>query len=312
MYIVFNSSVSGLGNNGGSRTILYSAEILRSLGHKVDIITGNDNFTWFNHPKPVTYVPTNIDLLINVAAVDMENTFKIEAKHKAWYIRAHETWAMSEEQLIRLYKLKDIINIVNSKGLQKQLEGYGISSEVIYQGIDFNLWNNEYLRPEYTIRIGCLHTKQHRKRWKDFVKLHSILGDLEYDYVGIGNALPKETFLTDFKLNASPEELRDLYSSCHIWFAPTDNEGLHNVPMEANLCGCLVVCSDHPLNGMIYDYAEKKSTAMIYPFGNIEKAVDLIRKPEWYKINNMQLIIKSFIGTREDNMKKLINIFGEK
>lgn len=311
MNIVFDMFNCGLGNNGGTRTILLCQKVLETLGHHCDIYAAVDNFTWFKHKPVINYIPPSTDIIIATACNTVLSTYHSNVPVKAWYIRAHETWIIPEQQLIHLYKIDNIINLVNSKGLQKQLESYGASSEVIYQGIDFDLWYDEQLRPNNKIRIGCLYTTQPRKRWRDFVKLHNLLGEEHYEYIGMGNALPKEKFLVDFKLNASSEELRKLYSSCHIWFAPTDSEGLHNPPMEANLCGCLILCSDHPLNGMIYDYAGT-ACAMRYPIGDIKKAAELVRKPEWRKVYNMQLVLESFIGTRENNMKKLINILGDK
>jgi len=255
MKLAFNGINSNLGNNGGSRTILLSAQIIESLGHRCDVISTRDNFTWFNHKSTINYIPNDLDVIINIAGVDYVYTKRWDIPIKAAWWRAHESWSNSEEYLRQCYLDKEVMNIVNSKGLKRLLDMCGADSKVVYQGIDFDWWEDRKLRPKNKIRIGALYTKQPRKRWKDFVKLAKILGTKDYEYVGMGNAKPDDGFLVDFKLNANTNELNDLYSSCHIWFAPTDSEGLHNVPMEAALCGCLIVCSDEPLNGMVYDYA---------------------------------------------------------
>ena len=62
--------------------------------------------------------------------------------------------------------------------------------------------------------------------------------------------------------------------------------------MEAALCGALVVCSDHPLNGMVLDYASEE-TAMIYKQKNIDHAAILIRNPIWQKKVAMQNFIRN-------------------
>jgi hypothetical protein len=305
MKLAFNAINSGLGNNGGSRTILKCARVLEDLGHECDVIAGSDNFTWFDHKPTIKHLPKDLDALVNVAAVDLPSTLYVKTELvKAWYIRAHETWANSEEQLINFYNEQEILNIVNSNGLRKQLASYGAESVVVYQGLDFDLWYDENRRPANKIRIGCLYTKQPRKRWKDFVKLKDILGTKDYEYVGMGNAVPKVDFLADFKHNVGPDELRKLYSSCHIWFAPTESEGLHNPPMEASLCGALLVCSNHTLNGMIHDYAHDES-AMIYEAGNIKQAAELIRNPDYNKVLDMQSVLVTYIGSREENMMRL-------
>jgi hypothetical protein len=308
MNIVFNMLRCGLGNNGGTRTVLKCVEILERLGHRCEVAANVDNFTWFKHKPVIRSLPKNLDALINAAAVDFTSTIQARTDVvKAWYIRAHESWSNSEESLVRAYKTPGVLNIVNSNGLKEQLLSFKATSEVVYQGIDFDLWYDMELRPKNKIRIGCLYTTQSRKRWRDFVKLSRILGTKDYEYVGIGNSVPKSDFLTDFKHNVGPDALRELYSSCHIWFAPTENEGLHNPPMEAALCGALIVCSNHPLNGMVYDYAVEE-TAMIYEFDNLKQAVNLIYESDWSRIPVMQKYIRTHIGSREDNMKKLVRI----
>jgi len=310
MKLVFNGLNSGLGNNGGSRTILKCTETLNNMGHECNIIANTDNFTWFKHRPIIKHIPDNLDVAIAIAAVDVVSTLRMDTPIKAWYVRAHESWSNPEHLLKDYYINKNIVNIVNSRGLQQQLAASGADSHVVYQGIDFDWWQDKQLRPKDKVRIGCLYTKQPRKRWEDFVKLSKILGNKNYEYVSVGNAKPKEDFITKSVYNVGYEELCDMYSSCHIWFAPTESEGLHNVPMEANLCGCLVVCGDEPMNGMIYDYAFPNNTAMVYNRKDIEHAAELIRNPDRALIKNMQEHLKNGIGTREDNMKKLINYFG--
>ncbi len=313
MNIVFNGSNSGLGNNGGSRTVLLSSQVLESLGHKCDVVASVDKFTWFEHKVPIPFIPWDTDVVINIAAVDYMATKGCNVPIKVAWWRAHEDWSMSESDLIKLYN-SDLLNVVNSRGLQEKLKSYGADSVVVYQGVDLDWWEDRELRSTNKMRIGALYTTQPRKRWKDFVALSNILGHDNYEYVGMGNALPKETFLTGFIYNANVDELNDLYNSCHVWFAPTNSEGLHNVPMEAALCGCLVVCSDHKLNGMVLDYAFKGQTAIVYPSGDIEYAAARIEDCDWpmaYMVPNMQSFIRTQIGSREHNMQKFVDILKE-
>ena len=244
MKIVFNMLECGLGNNGGTRTIIKCVEVLEKLGHRCDIVGVVDKFTWFDHKPIIRYIPVDTDVIIATACTTVFSTLQSNVPKKVWYIRAHENWCMSNKELGRRYS-SGIFNIVNSKGLQKLLTTYGEVSKVVYQGIDFGCWKNLKLRSKDKIRVGCLYTKQPRKRWKDFVKLSKILGYEDYEYVSMGNAKPKEDFLIESVYNVGHEELCKLYSSCHILFAPTDSEGLHNIPMEANLCNCLIVCLNY-------------------------------------------------------------------
>jgi hypothetical protein len=305
MKIAFNGFNSGFANNGGSRTILLSAKTLEFLGCNCDIIANIDNFTWFDHKPVIRVIPKKLDALINVAAVDYMTTKKANVPVKFAWWRGHEVWANSKDYLIKCYKDTHVKNLVNSYGLKKLLEKYGAESEVIYQGIDFDWWTNKNYRGD-KIRIGCLYHSMGSKRWKDFVSLYNKLGIKDYEYVAFGAKRCDADFLTKYLKSPSKRKLNDLYSSCHIWFAPTINEGLHNVPIEAALCGCLIVGNNNPRNGMIYDYLFDGKTGMVYD--SIDDAVDKIKNPDFSLVDNAIEHIKTNIGTRESNMSKLINL----
>ncbi len=316
MKIVFNGLNSGLGNNGGSRTILKSVEALRNLGHTCEVIACTDNFTWFAHKPVLKYVPIDFDVVINIAAVDYDSTKNCSIDNKFAWWRGHENWANTSDHLKYCYRDKSIYNLVNSKGLQLELNKYNAQSQVVYQGLDFYLWQDKKLRVPTKLTIGCLYNNKKSKKWCDFKHLFKILGTKDYIYVAFGTPLVSDSFLDEYVSNPSQKELVSLYSSCDIWFAPTEEEGLHNPPMEAALCGSLVVCSDSKNNGMASDYADNNTTAVIYPQGDIEKAAKFISNLDTvnnYKmIKNMQDKLHTVIGTREDNMNKLLSIMENK
>lgn len=307
---------SGLANNGGSRTILLSSQILTSIGHRCDVVSLVDNFTWFDHKPTITFIPNDFDAIINIAAVDYEITKSTNIPIKTAWWRGHETWSNNESFLRYCYTDTAVRNLVNSRGLQRLLAAYGADSHVLYQGIDFDLWEDKKLRSDQgssssRLRIGCLYQKKKTKRWKDFIALAKVLGYKDYEYVGFGYDIRSDDFLTEYKQDPSRNDLIDLYSSCHIWFAPTEQEGLHNVPIEAALCGCLVVCSDHPMNGMGFDYAFGGNTVMVYEARNIGHAAELIKNPNWEVIDRMYNHLMNNIASRETNMKKLVEYIKE-
>ncbi len=313
MRISFNLLGCGLGNNGGSQTLIKSCETLNELGVKSDLVSDIDNFTWFKHRKCINFIPENTSAVIATGCGTVERTSKLKVAKKYWWIRAHEDWWFDDKKLLSLYNTKNIINLVNSNGLGKKIESLGCPQpyHVVYQGIDLDLWEDLNLRfQNKKIRIGCLHTSQPRKNWKEFVALAKKLGTEKYEYVGIGSSTAKDSFLSSFTTDASKSQLKEIYSSCDIWFAPTKNEGLHNVPMEASLCGALIVCSDRSDNGMIHDYAFNNRSAFVY--SNLDEAVSIIEKN--YNIDNShiikesQKIITQDIGTRKQNMGKLIKL----
>lgn len=308
MYIVFNALNSGLGNNGGSRTLIKCADALENIGHRCDIIASVDNFTWFEHKKPINYLPRDAEAIIATACTTVEGTLNTNIPIKAWYIRGHESWSYPEATLGKLYNTP-IFNITNSYGLKNKVESFGANAVVVNQGIDLDLWKDLDLRSS-KIRIGCLYQKKPTKRWKDFVKLSEILGTDSYEYVGFGDTLRKDSFLCEYMCNVDSAELKCLYSSCHIWFVPTELEGLHNPPMEAALCGALVVCNDHPMNGTFLDYG-LDGNAMVYRHRDIEHAADLIRNADWSKVNIMKRFLFDNMN-REKNMARFVEFLDEK
>ena len=325
LYIVFNCLQTGLGNNGGTRTIINCQRVLERLGHRCDIVATVDKFTWFHHKKPIKTIPKDANWLIATSCTSVQSTIDFKSKimpNKAWYIRAHETWNPkfpNDDKMGELYhKCKDagMLMIVNSEWQKQNLEWMKIKSHIIYQGLDLPLWQNQGTRDtNKKVTIGCLYTPQPRKRWKDFVKIADQLGTDHYKWVAYGTTSPEDE-LDTFIEQPSATALCRLYSMCDIWFAPTDSEGLHNPPMEASLCGCLIVCSNNFRNGMS-DYALHCTTALVYK--DISEAIQYIKtfaknkNNENYKqmILNSQNLIIDKIGSREKNMNKLVDLLVE-
>jgi len=316
MNICFNLQNCGLGNNGGSQTIILANQALIDLGHNSNMVTneGGSGFTWFKHKKPLKQFPEDTEAVFATGCTTVINTSKLNIPKKYWWIRGHEIWGYPEKKLLSLYNLKNVVNITNSNGLAKRISKLGCTEpcHVIHQGIDLHLWEDLNLRKDNRkIKIGCLYGQKPSKKWSDFVALSKMLGSDQYEYIGMGSVSPPDSsFLSSFVKNASKEKLKEIYSSCDIWFAPTVNEGLHNVPMEASLCGALLVCSSSDFNGMIHDYAFNDRSAFIY--SNLDEAVNIIqtkkREENLHIIQESQRIITHDIGSRKHNMKKLIDL----
>ena len=111
----------------------------------------------------------------------------------------------------------------------------------------------------------------------------------------------------------SSDALRSFYNKIKVWMAPTELEGLHNPPMEASLCGCGLVATDHGMSGMS-DYAKHLDTALVYPAGDLKLAseyVNTLMKDHGLREelnNNMVELLREKIGSRQENMKKMLEI----
>lgn len=298
----------GLANNGGTRTILRSAEVLRAIGHKVDVVANSDKFTWFEHPKPISMIPKKADAVIAVSVSDVAQLYYKEKRQSFFYwARPFELWQMNSDDIYGLLNRigKDCKVLCNSAWQVRTLALNGINATIQYSGLDLEFWKSVVTHNVGTKKIGSIYNTKERKNWKEFVRAANILGD-KYRYVAFGSEECKDEFISEYLQNPSPEQLRDLYSGCDFWFAPTKLEGFHNVAAEANLCGCLVVCNNIFCNGM-NDYAGH-DTAVIYD--SIDGIVPLIVDEDLNKsrIIKMNDVLVNKIGDRKTNMENLVEL----
>lgn len=136
MIITFNAFNCGLGNNGGTRTILKSIDALTELGHECNIVARVDRFTWFKHKIPVLSIPENSDSVIAVSACDVVHSLDNSPTNSriAWWMRGWETWQFNESTFISL--AKKIHVIVNSSWMKYELAKYDIHADLCFAGLD--------------------------------------------------------------------------------------------------------------------------------------------------------------------------------
>lgn len=294
----------GLANNGGSRTILLSAEVLRGLGHGVKIVTHTDRFTWFPHPPVVKKVPKDTDVLIAISISDIKEIQKYHGMKLAYWARPFETWQMDEEKIIRKLKKFSGIIMCNSGWQVDFLLEHGIESHLIFSGQDLSYRDRA---PDYTgefkLSIGCQYSTKPRKNWKAFKKLAGILGS-DYEYVAFGSEKCKDKFVDTYLRNPSREKLNDLYRGMDIFYCPNTTEGFYNPGIEASIQGSLIVSHTEWRNGC-GDYC---SPPTAHVCRSMPEVVDAIKNPDFTKVVRMQKLIREKIGTREENMKKMVEI----
>lgn len=299
MKIIFNLIKVGLSNNGGSKTLIRCAETLMQMGHEALIISNvPSKYTWH---KPVCgFVISNkippCDVCIATGYHSVNSTVSSKSRKKFYYIRGYENWVVPEKQLINSYR--QLPCLVNSEWLQRKLSKNNIASIILYPGLDFEYLTNEN-KPR-DIAIGALWHKRKTKRCHDAEIIAS-------------KCQTKLMMLNRDLGNCGYSQLQDFYNRIKIWFAPTELEGLHNPPMEAAMCGCALVCSNAKSNGML-DYAIHEKTALIYPSQNLDIAYQHVTRflvdDEYRKklANNLQFLLKTKIGTRLQNMQKLVEM----
>lgn len=295
MKIVFNAHDVGLGNNGGSRTIIRSAEILRDLGHEVVIAGKVNRASWFKTSIPFVHKIPECDAIIATGYHSVRTTKKFsKAKTKLWYVRGHELWQAKEHQLWDAYASINVVT--NSSWIHNELTKRGSSSKIVYQGIDFDQWYRS--RASDSVIGGIAHPKK-SKRSNDCIEIAKKAG------------YPLRMLNRDIS-SGNVKSLRDFYGSCAVWISASENEGLQNVPIEAALCGAALVLTDHPRSGNA-DYGINNETCMFYQARNIKEAAGIARnlmRDESLRNrlqSNAEKVIKEKIGTRAENMQRLVS-----
>lgn len=299
MRIVFNLHNVGLGNNGGSRTLIRCAETLSNLGEEVIMFSNRKSGYSWHKPKGITFInqnnPPKSDIAIATGHKSVPSVCGSDAKIKLYYLRGYEVWVTSGQRLLADYKR--LRCFVCSEWLHNMLKKHSINATLLYPGLDFEWFYD--LKQDRKGMGGLYSTRHMTKRHKDVI---TVAGMCHCDLSMLNR---------DIK-NASPSQTRKWYNGLKVWFAPTELEGLHNPPMEASLCGCALVCTDHPRSGMS-DYAIHDETAMIYPAGDLKTATKYVRMlleddDMRQRLNrNMVGLLKNKIGDRKTNMQKFLN-----
>jgi hypothetical protein len=294
---VFNLHNVGLGNNGGSRTLIRSAETLQELGVDTCFYSNTpNNYTWHRFDVPVIRKPIKCDVIVATGYGSVAETLRYKCDKKFYYIRGFELWQASVNRLLKSYR--SLKCIVNSEWLQKILLNNHIKSELIYPGLDFDDMSND-INDSRTLG-GLYHSRHTTKRHTDIIAVAKHLGC-------------KCLLLNRDLQNGSPQQVRDFYHTTGVWMAPTELEGLHNPPMEACLHGNVLVRTDHAKCGM-EDYSNT-SNSLIYRARDIVGAAECVKQLLDDVVLRKKLraamvtVLQHKIGTRQKNMTRLIDIF---
>jgi glycosyltransferase involved in cell wall biosynthesis len=323
MRIIFNMMNCGLGLNGGSQTVVLSANTLSRLGHEVYIIdSGRHKYTWDVIEVPHIIVRKNSDIpdsdaIIATGYGTVKSTIELPTRtgNKYIWIRGWELWKMSEKKIVSKILNTPLIKLVNSVGLQRKLASYDIKSQIIRPGNDFKNFrvlnkrqNNEL------IRLGGLYHKNHKTKNTDWIIkaieiLHSENKNISINLFGTDKFSPKKYFYDKYYQQPNKREKEKIYNHTDIWLSPTNLEGLHIVPQEAMLTECPVVGTLAPLSGM-QDFLYHNVTGLVANI-NFESFLNNLRKLIYNTDLRRKLGIAARIkilelGSREDNMIKLV------
>lgn len=327
MKISFNLISCGLNNNGGSQTLIKSANTLQELGNEVTIVDSGKNLnTWnpikCNHLiiKDLKDFPTG-DAVIATGYKTVNSTLKLKDScgKKFHWIRGFETWVYDEKYIFEKILNNNLVKIVNSICLQRKLQSYGISSEIIRPGHTFEDFNPLNIRQNNKrIVLGGLYNsgaKRSKKRTEWIFDCYNILKKkydidiLMFGTDGIPSNIPSGCYLK----NPPIKTKNYFYNTIDIWLATSELEGLHIAPQEAMLTECCVVGNNSEMSGT-EDYlnnltglvSENNFKSFVYTVEYAIQNKDLVKK---VSKEGRQKIID--LGNRQENMLKFITLLKE-
>jgi len=326
MRILFDLRRVGLGNNGGSLTLIKSGNTLQSMGHDVFFIdTGKNKHTWekleCEHMicRQDHHIP-DADVIIATGYKSVAATLSAPDRCglKVHWIRGWETWQMTPKKIIAYILEAPTIKLVNSIGLKEKLKSFNFSSKIIRPGYDLKQIypTKKSDSEEKTFNIGGLYTTgKHEKikRTKWIIQAYTYLYK-KYGGIGIwmfGNENIRSDKIRFFH-RPNMETKQYLYNNVDIWLSPATQEGLHMPPAEAMMAGAPVVGVDVELSGT-HDYLIDGITGIVSKndissfFKNVEKLyLDKELRKEMGKRARKKV---EEIGGRKANMQKMIDYF---
>lgn len=328
MKIIFDLRRVGLGNNGGSSTLVQSGNALIQLGHEVYFIDSMRNqHTWTDlnckHiiAKSDARIP-DADVIIATGYKSVGPTVKAPNRCglKMHWIRAWEHWQMTNSAIVEKVLKKPTVKVVNSICLKNKLKSFGFDSHIIRPGYDLNLLYPTHMRESKDeIVIGGLyragtHGNRKRTEW-----LFSAARELKTRYRRTKFWLfgsepnPGNHIIDKYVRSPSMAEKNTFYNGVDIWMAPTSSEGLHLPPAEAMLTQCPVVATKAELSG-VQDYVFDGETGILSEnnLSSFIKDIEHLHKHASCRIrmgkNARKAILK--IGDRRKNMKEFVELMG--
>ena len=135
MIILFDLRNVGLGNNGGSLTLIKSGNTLQDMGLEVYFIdSGKNKHTWEKLECEHIIASKNghipdADFIIATGYKSVAKTVSTPGRcgHKAHWIRGWETWQYPPKKIVAYVLKAPTIKLVNSLGLKRKLKTFSFN-----------------------------------------------------------------------------------------------------------------------------------------------------------------------------------------
>ncbi len=324
MKITFNLMNVGLGPNGGSLTLIKSANTLQELGHDVTIIdTGTNQNSWVPLVTPHMKIRNekdipNADVIIATGVRSWEPTINLPNRcgKKYTWTRGYETWNFPERKIVSILRNQNLNVIVNSICLRIKLLSHNIESHIIRPGNDFDELYPLDIRNYDKIIIGGLFNKGSKRKTKRVEWIFEAVKELKNKHPGIelwmfgSDGYPNNPIVDKYWKDPPVEIKNEIYNQCNIWLFPSSLEGLSIVCQEAMLTKCCIIATDAPMSGT-QDYMVPGKTGIVTA-NNLKSFIKRIlliandrNRLYDYGKHGRKTILN--LGDRTSNMKQLIS-----
>ncbi|MHA1874003.1 MAG: glycosyltransferase family 4 protein [Candidatus Heimdallarchaeaceae archaeon] len=326
MKILFDLRNVGLGNNGGSLTLIKSGNTLQEMGHEVYFIdSGKNKHTWAKLETEHIVAQHNeeipsADFIIATGYKSVAKTVSAPGRcgHKTHWIRGWETWQFPPKKIVAYILKAPTIKLVNSMGLKNKLKSFNFKSEIIRPGYDLKeLFPNRKRNKKHNFTIGGLYTRgkhEQIKRTNWVFEAHRYLKKKygKIDLWMFGNDNVSGGLVDNYFHRPTMDAKQYMYNNIDVWLSPAIQEGLHMPPAEAMMTGCPVVGVDAELSGT-HDYLIDGVTGIVTEnkldsFINAVEKIYLEKSERIFLGKNARKKIEE-IGDRQFNMQKLIDYF---
>jgi len=207
------------------------------------------NFKIVNVPFISNLFLGDADIVIATAWPTAYSVFDLNKSKgkKIYFIQDYESWNANIEYVDKSYLLP-LKRITISKYLRKLFEEkFHIDTEVIYNGIDFNKFNNEQKVFNTIKRISFIYHDLEKKdseaAIKTVVRLKEKYPDIEIISFGY-NAYKNMPDFVKFYVNPNDELIKNIYCMSDIFLFTSKEEGFGLPPAEAMGCKCAVVTTN--------------------------------------------------------------------
>jgi hypothetical protein len=235
------------------------------------------------------------EVLVATGYLSVPYTMSYRAKRKYYYVRGFENWQAPDAKIIAAFR-SGLQCITNCRWLHEFLISVKVQNRLVPQGLDFHLYRHVDIARTDVVG-GVFHPR-------DFKRHIDVIAASET--AGYPCSLLGRSFTTD-----NYNGLNCYYNGLKVWMSPSENEGLQNCPMEAALCGCALLFTDHPHAGCS-DYAITEETCLMYPARDTDAAASQIKRLMTDEVLRQKLnrnavaVLREKIGTKEEAAKRFL------